>query len=474
MTQPSSLLLDLGQQCTGVTPAPTIASPRLPTSGVAEEALKQRQSQVASDSREPLHDNNSQPSLGGSSSQKRSHTTSQSLAITPSEKRQTMLALSPARPLPPGLTTLEVERVLSLTPGNKPNFRRSPLQQGSQGSTHDGPAAVSRTSYCLESTPATVSPASHKQSGNTRQQTASPQSRPCNQDAPHVMHETCPATEPQLADFPATQLVCAATALDLMQTTQVVTADAAVCQLLCNAQHMLHPPFEPALGVKHAEGLEPTPMLHIAAVQDTEALSHERAPAGPVASPSQQQDSTHSKELAQAATSPTPMAPLASGADDNKTAAGNPHLLSSGISPANTAAADQMLPQSQPEPRMGSAKPGLYHRPARQQHSQLQQRRKSEPAEALHPGTAPSLDPSSLATGMDTANATLSQVRVCSCLPLPVPRFLAVLLVLLAGGQAVLQEVAAACCIPCFIVIETAMWEDVSCSSFCCLSGLPA
>lgn len=426
MTQPSSLHLDLGQQCTGVTPAPTVASPRLHPSGVAEEALRQRPKQVTSDSREPLHDNNSQPSLGGSSSQKRSLTTCQSLAITPSEKRQTMLALSPARPLPPGLTTLEVERVLSLTPGNKPNFRRSPPQQGSQESTHDGPAAFSRTSYCLESTPAPASPVSHKQSGNSRQQTASPQSIPCNQDAPHVMHETCPATEPQLADFPVTQLVCNATALDLMQTTQVVTADAAACHLLCNAQHMLHPPSEPALGVKHAEGLETTPMMHIAAVQDTEALSHDRAPAGPVASPSQHQDSTHSKEPAQAARSPTPMAPLASGANDNKPAARHPHLLPSGVSPASTAAADQMLPESQPEPCVGSAKPRLYHRPG-EQHAQLQQRRKSEPAVALHPGTVPSLDPSSLATGVDTANATLSQVGVCSCVPLPVPCLLAVL-----------------------------------------------
>lgn len=427
MTQPSSLHLDLGQQCTGVTPAPTVASPRPPTSGDAEEALKQRQSQATSDSREPLHDNNSQPSLGGSSSQKRSHTTSQSLAITPSEKRHTMLALSPARPLPLGLTTLEVERVLSLTPGNKPNFRRSPVQQGSQGSTHNG-----RTSCCLESTPATASPASHKQSGNSRQQTASPQSRPCNQDAPHVMHETCPATEPQLADFPATQLVCAATALDLMmmRTTQVVTADAAACHpklgVHCNAQHTLHPSSEPALGVKHTEGLEPTPLLQIPAVPDIEAMSHDRAPAGPMTSRAQRQDSTHSKEPAQAAGSPTPMVPVASHADDSKPAARNPRPLASDLSPASTAIANQMLPVSQAEPLVDSAKPGLYHRPGGQQ-SQLHQRRESEPAMALHPGTAPNLDPSSLATGMDTADATLSQVGVCSYVPPPAHCLLSVL-----------------------------------------------
>lgn len=228
------------------------------------------------------------------------------------------------------------------------------------------------------------------------------------------MHETCPATEPQLADFPATQLVCAATALDLMmlQTTQVETADAgaaAACQpkltVHFDAHHALHHASEPALGVKHPEGIEPTPVLQIAALQDSEAASHGRAPAGPMTSPAQRYDTTHSKEAAQAAALHTSRGPTASDvADDTTPAARNSHPLASVINPADTAG--QMLPESQAERLVDSAKPYRY---------------KPEHAVAVRPGTAPSMDPSSLATGMDTANASLSQVDILFCVSVPLP-----------------------------------------------------
>ena len=401
MTHPNSLHLDL--QCTGVTPAPTIASPRLPKTSATEDALKQQH--TTCESREPLHDSNSQPSLCGSNSQKRSHTTSQSIVITPSEKRQTMLALSPARPFPAGqqFTTLEVQRVLSLTPGTKPDFRRSAVQQGSQESMRVGCPAYSPPSCSPGSTaPAQTSPASHKGSGDTKQHTASPQYRPSRQpaDAPHMLHDTCPATELQLADFPATQLVCAATALDLMvlQTTQIVTTDAraaGTCQpqlaVHCNhssAHHALQHLSGPALGVEHADGCEPTPMLQLAALQDIEAVPHGRAPAGPTPSPS------HSSPQRQ----------------DNKPAASNAHLESSVVGPPATATAAHLLPESPPEPLIDPAKPGTCNRPGRQQ-SQPKDGCQPVAAGALQPGRVTSLDPSSLATGMGTEDASLSQVR---------------------------------------------------------------
>ena len=406
MTQLSSLHLDL--QCTGVTPAPLVASPRLPKTSFTQDAV--RDPQDGCQSREPLHDSNSQSALGGSS-QKRSHTTTESFAVTPSEKRQTVLALSPQRPLGQQFDTLEVQRMLSLTPGKKPDFGHSPTQQSIQGGhpacDHSSPGS---------SAPASTNPASHKTSDSTRQQTASPQSRPSEEpaDAPHLLHDTCPATEPQLADFPATQPVYAASALDLiaLQTTQLVTTDAGAadtCQpnlaVHCNessAQHALRYPSGPVLGFKHASGCEPTPMLHLlAADQDTEAVPHGRAPAGPFSSSSPlRHGSTNGREAAQAATGPVTI---------SKQPAGQAHEESRVVNPA--AAADQMLPGSSTELLLDSAQPVTCKEPGGQQ-SQLQSRCHPEPAVAMPPGTAPSLDPSSLATGMETEDASLSQVGV--------------------------------------------------------------
>lgn len=401
MTQPSSLHLDL--QCTGVTPAPKGASLRPPQDAI-------RDPQAACQSREPLHDNNSQSLAHGSSSQKHSHTTSESFPVTPSEKRQTMLALSPQRPLGQQFDTLEMQRVLSLTPGKKPDFGHSPTQQSIQGDRsacgHSSPGSTAPTS---------THPASHKRHDSIRQQTASPQSRPCEKP-----------TEPQLADFPATQPVYAPSALDLimLQTTQVVMTDAGAADtgqpnpaVHCNessAQHALRHPPGPALGFKHASGCDSTPMLHLpAAVQDTEAVPHGRAPAGPISSPSLlHHGSTHGRAAAQAqaANPPTSIVPITTTAD-SKQLGGQAYAESRHVSPAAAAKPDQMLPESSAEPLVDSAQPVTCNDPGRQQ-SQLQSRCHPEHAVAMPAGTAPSLDPSSLATAMDTEDASLSQVGV--------------------------------------------------------------
>ena len=413
MTQPSSLHLDL--QCTGVTPAPMGASPRPPQTSFPQDAI--RDPQAACQSREPLHDNNSQSLAHGSSSQKRSHTTSESFPVTPSEKRQTMLALSPQRPLGQQFDTLEMQRVLSLTPGKKPDFAHSPTQQSIQGGRsacgHSSPGSTAPTS---------THPASHKRHDSIRQQTASPQSRPCEKpaDAAHLLHDTCPATKPQLADIPATQPVYAPSALDLimLQTTQVAgAADTGQANpaVHCNessAQHALRHPPGPALGFKHASGCDSTPMLHLlAAVQDTEAVPHGRAPAGPISSPSLlHHGSTHDRAADQAASPPTSKAPITT-TTDSKQPAGQANEESRHVNPAAAAKPDQMLPELSAEPLVDSAQPVTCNEPGRQQ-SQLQSRCHPEPAVAMRAGTVPSLDPSSLATGMDTEDASLSQVGV--------------------------------------------------------------
>ena len=417
MTQPSSLHLDL--QCTGVTPAPTGASPRLPTTSLPQDPLRDPQAECRS--REPLHDSNSQTSPCGSSSQKRLHTTSESFAVTPSEKRGTMLALSPQQPLGQQFDTLEMQRVLSLTPGKKPDFGHSPTRQGTQGGHpacgHSSPGSTA---------PASTSPASHKQSDSTRQQTVSPWSTSCEDppDAPHLLRDTCPATEPQLADIPPTQPVCAPSAQDLvkLQPTQVVMTDAGAagtCQpnpaVHCNeccAQYALRHPSGPAMACKHACGRESTPMLHLpATVQDTEAVPHGRAPAGPLSSPSPLlHSSTHSRQAAQAAKAPTTTAPSTITTDGNQPA-GQANVEPRVVNPAATARASQTLSESSPEPVVHSAQLLTCNEPGGQQ-SQLQSRCHPEPAVAMPAGTAPSLDPSSPATSMDTQDASLSQVSI--------------------------------------------------------------
>ena len=414
MTEPSSLHLEL--QCTGVTPAPTVASPRPLKASLPEDAIKDPQ--VGCLSREPLLDNNSQTC--GSSSQKRSHTTSESFAVTPSEKRQTMLALSPQRPLGQQFDTLEMQRVLSLTPGKKPDFGHSPTQQSIQGGhpacTHSSPGSTA---------PASTNTASHTRSASTRLQTVSPGCKPCEElaDAPHLLQDTCPATELQLADFPATQPVYAPSAQDLimLRATQVVLVDAGAadtCQpnpaLHCNqssAQHALRHPSGPALGCKHASGCEATPLLHLlAAIQDTEAVPHGRAPEGPVSSSSPlHHSSNNSREAAQAA-NPT-VAPTSTTTDGNQPG-GQTHLMEPRVvSPAAMPEANQVLPESSAEPLVDLAKPVTCSRSGGQQ-SQMQSRCQPEPAVAMPAGAVTSLDPNSLATGMDTEDASLSQVSV--------------------------------------------------------------
>ena len=299
MSQPNSLHLDL-LQCTGVTPAPAVASPRLPIKHPLHESVKQGRSCLPAEARHPLHDSNSQTPPCGNSSQKRSHTTSQSIIITPSEKRQTMLALSPERPLPAGQqwTTLEVQRVLSLTPGTKLAFRRLPNQPGSLDSMPDGQTHGSNTSCSPANTvPDHLSSASCHGANTSRQHMATPHCSPGKQpaDPQHMPHQTCSATEPQLADFPATQLAGGATALDLLlcQATQVVGVNAtaadtfqpelAVISNRSLAQPALHHASELLLNLKQAEALGSTPMLQLGMGRDAEAVTHDRAPAGPSA-----------------------------------------------------------------------------------------------------------------------------------------------------------------------------------------------
>ena len=400
MTQPSSLPLDL--QCSGVTPAPTLTSPR-PKACLSDIAVKEKLGACLS--REPLQDSNTQPSPGGSSSQKRSNTTSESIDVTPSEKRPPTLPLSPKRPIGQQFNTLEIQRVLSLTPGKKPEFRHSLTQQSIQS----GHAACSHSSPG-STAQANTSPASHKTSDSTRQQTASPQLDPHEEsaDAPHMLHDTCPATEQQLAGVPATQPVCAASALDLiMQATQVVMTDADACQpklAVHSAQHQ----SGPVLGCQHASGGDSTPMLQIAALQDTADIPHSRVPAGPVASPPLSQHG--SKEAEQAGGSLTSLASSNRAADGNQPAGEahpKPALEETGV----TAKADLMLPGASAEALLASAEAGTCNQSGRQQ-PQLQSRCLPEPAVTVPPGTAPSLDPSSLAADVDTEDANLSQVGV--------------------------------------------------------------
>ena len=151
-----------GLQCTGVSLAPIDDSPAAKGNGAEE--LGNDLSGKTADYRQPLHDSNSQPSPP--SSQKRSRNTSESIVITPSEKRQTALALSPERPLPAGQqwTTLEVQQVLSLTPGTRPAFRQANGQQSSldtiQPARTSGSPASRRTSIV---TSTEAAPAQHQQ-----------------------------------------------------------------------------------------------------------------------------------------------------------------------------------------------------------------------------------------------------------------------------------------------------------------------
>lgn len=304
MSQPNSTKVTLAQ-CTGVTPAPVCQ----PANLSQREANEQKSTSVHAaqqiDSRQPLHDNNSQTSPCSTNSHKRSRTTSGSIIITPSEKRQTVLALSPERPLPAGQqwTTLEVQRVLSLTPGTRPAFKHSDCQHGSletiqTNTAHNSPASCSPGSAFA----ADDAPTRHRGPLNTPFTEAKAYAIEQQGTQSMMPTDAFPATELQLPDIPPTQLACAATALDLLlcESTQVVgdPASAIIASRPSSAGaagghgglHIVSAQQELALNLGNAEGLTATPVMMLTPAQminpaDNEAVTHSRAPAGPVASP---------------------------------------------------------------------------------------------------------------------------------------------------------------------------------------------
>ncbi|KAA6421927.1 MAG: hypothetical protein FRX49_08246 [Trebouxia sp. A1-2] len=225
MSQPNFPKVTLAQ-CTGVTPAPVCQ----PANLSQREANEQKFTSVHAaqiDSRQPLHDNNSQTSPCSNNSHKRSRTTSDSIVITPSDKRQTVLALSPEKPLPAGQqwTTLEVQRVLSLTPGTRPAFKHPDCQHDSLETIQTNTAHKSPASCSPGSTVAVDdSPMRHTGPINTPYTEA----KACASEQQGMQSmmptDAYPATELQLPDIPPTQLAYAATALDLLlcESTQVV------------------------------------------------------------------------------------------------------------------------------------------------------------------------------------------------------------------------------------------------------------
>ena len=291
MSQPNSPQVVLAQ-CTGVTSVPVTVFKHTIAQGGVKPSLKH-------DSRQPLHESNSQTSPCSSSSQKPSRTNnSDSILITPSEERKTALALSPERPLPAGQQwpTLEVQRVLSLTPGTRPTFKYSgqhgSLETSQTGTAGGTPASCSPGStVAADDSPArqramATTPSSEAKVGVTGQQAV----------PGFIPPDVFPATELQLPDIPPTQLACAATALDLLlcDSTQVVSEPVGVGSVLLagghTAQNSMQALQELALSLGNAQGLTATPAMMLAPLQTTntgnrEAVRHGRAPAGPVASP---------------------------------------------------------------------------------------------------------------------------------------------------------------------------------------------
>ena len=304
MSQPKSTKVTLAQ-CTGVTPAPVCQPGNLSQREANEQKFTSVHPAQQIDSRQPLHDNNSQTCPCSTNSHKRSRTTSDSIVITPSEKRQTVLALSPERPLPAGQqwTTLEVQRVLSLTPGTRPAFKHSDCQHGSletiqTNTAHNSPASCSPGSTVA----ADDAPTRHRGPLNTPFTEAKAYAIEQQGTQSMMPTDAFPATELQLPDIPPTQLACAATALDLLlcESTQVVgdPASAIIASRPSSAGaagghgglHIVSAQQELALNLGNAEGLTATPVMMLAPAQmiqpaDKEAVTHSRAPAGPVASP---------------------------------------------------------------------------------------------------------------------------------------------------------------------------------------------
>ena len=272
---------------------------------MSEHKCKSPNMSVVLESRQPLRDSNSQTSPGATSSQKRSRTTSDSIVITPCEKRQTELALSPERLLPAGQqwTTLEVQRVLSLTPGTRPAFRHSDPQHGSLeimqlGTLHGSPASC-RTGSTVA---ADASPAGHMTKAGS-QALPTEGTKGANEQQPQPTRlnmDAFPETELQLPELPATQLACGATALDLLlyEATQVVDIAPGVhsprpgLPIVAEApaaQQTMAPQQQLALSLGNAQGLTATPVMMLAPIQctyeaDSDAVAYGRAPAGPISS----------------------------------------------------------------------------------------------------------------------------------------------------------------------------------------------
>ena len=162
----------------------------------------------ASERRQPLQDHNSH-SL--SSSQKRSPGASHSFIVTPEEKRDTQLVLSPKKQTGRKLDTLEMRKALSLSPGARISLMRSTLHPSVE--SLPGSSAVS-------SLPHLASASTPDKGGQDAQHTHNHHgsSHTINHHARTkelAWEEQFPATEVQLPDVPPTQLD--ATAVDLME-----------------------------------------------------------------------------------------------------------------------------------------------------------------------------------------------------------------------------------------------------------------
>ena len=183
------------------------------------------QAAQAADQRQPLHEHNSQTH---SSSQKRSPNASDSIVVTPAEKRQTVLVLSPERPLRAGdrYDTLEIQRALSLSPRS----RRSSRGVCNKPSSLDSLPDQSLTSS-LAKVQASPSQQPHKATAQRGSQGSEHQP---DFDKQLVINPVS-SHEPHTVDIPPTQLDCAAaTALDLLQ---------------CEATQLI--PFAPASSSPH-------------------------------------------------------------------------------------------------------------------------------------------------------------------------------------------------------------------------------
>ncbi len=429
MSVPSSVKLTLAQ-CTGVTPAP-VGRPA-DECKQAEVPKNPNYAPIAADHRQPLHESNSQTSPG--SSQRRSHTTSESVVITPSEKRQTMLALSPERTLPAGQqwTTLEVQRVLSLTPGTRHAFRHSQRQHDSLETMQAGTTKGSPTSCSPGSTVAADdSPARH------RADTDSPSMK--GKAVPHEQQaepgclptDTLPATELHLLEFPETQLVCDATALDLLlcASTQVVgdadpAADGARAESAMNTGHIVQntvsAQHELALSLGNAQGLTATPVMMMLPIQGANqaqdaAGAHGRAPAGPVTSPKHKSRPVTSALPCVLAVAPDSNAAIVNSRKAADTATGQQQVATEAEAAASGPGAQ---PQQQAQASSGAALPTLVD--SQQQHQTLQARMHGSPPQAdavLLPqhgavqSLSQSLHPSSNGTGLEVED---SASQVCS------------------------------------------------------------